>query len=181
MAEISYAGYRPTDREVDMTTKFTATQRETRFRAAWVVLAAVSAAGVAQLPAAGLHPTCERLAANESATWHPALDDVAFAANHRGQAGPVRPVPLGDTPPEPPRLPGPTVRPIAPPVPAPPPPVQQPPPPPQQVGPPRHPGGPALQPEGPPQLDEPPQPAEPSPPPDEPAPPPPRGHIQLAP
>ncbi len=107
------------------------------------------------------------------AAWHKsAADDAAvFTAL-------IRPAPLGDiTPDPPPEIPAPTVKPLEPPVAAPPPRAQQPlSPPTRQQGPPPQQQGPAPQ--------ESPAPQQPAPPPPQPAPPPqrpPGGHVQLAP
>ncbi len=124
------------------------------------------------------------------AAWQKSAADVPVAVEHNGQGRSaasqhgamltalIRPAPLGDiTPDPPPEIPAPTVKPLEPPVAAPPPRVQQPLSPPTQQGPPPQQQGPAPQPQGP-------APQEPAPPPPQPPPPPqrpPGGHVQLAP
>jgi hypothetical protein len=101
----------------------------------------------------------------------------------------VRPAPVGEIiTPEPPQVPAPTVKPVAPPVAAPPPRAQQPLPAPRQpAAPAPEPEGPAPQPEAPapePEAPAPPPPQQETPPPQPevpPSPPPPRGHVRLAP
>jgi hypothetical protein len=117
------------------------------------------------------------------AAWQKSAAGEAFAAEHRGQGqlecsepgtvltALIRPAPSGEITPDPPQIPAPTVKPIAPSVAAPPPRAERPvAPPPQPEEPAPQPEGPAPQPEGPP-----PQPEAP------PSEPPPRGHVQLAP
>lgn len=157
------------------------------------MIAVLSVVGVAQLPMTPsavdesvqgrLLPTLNITAA--PVAWQAPAGDGAFTgpasdADYTVLTGLIRPAPLGETPPELPQLPPPTIRAIPPP--APPPPTKQPPPPPppqkelppQQDGPPAQQGGPSGQQEGP-SAEPPVQPDEP------PAAPPPRGHVQLAP
>ncbi len=116
------------------------------------------------------------------AAWQRSAEDEAYAAEHYGQGRSesgahgaaltalIRPAPVGEITPEPP-IPAPTVKPVAPPVAAPPARAEQP------LSPPRQPAAPAPQPEAPA-----PQPEAPAPQPEAPPPqPPPRGHVQLAP
>ncbi len=124
------------------------------------------------------------------AAWQKSAADDTFAAEHYGQGRSVssehgtvltaliRPAPLGEITPDPPEIPAPTVKPLAPPVAAPPPRAQQPlSPPRQQERPPPQPERPPPQPEGPPPQQEGPPPGQEAPPPQ----PPPRGHVKLAP
>ena len=115
--------------------------------------------------------------------WQKSAVDEAFAAEQYGQGRPdfsahgtaptalIRPIPLGELTPDPPQIPAPTAKLIAPPVAPPPPRAEQPlSPPRQEERPAPQPQGPAPQPQGPP-------PGQQAPPPQ----PPPRGHVQLAP
>jgi hypothetical protein len=134
-----------------------------------------------------LPPTFNAIAT--PAAWQKSAADEAYAAEHYGQGGSefgahgaaltalVRPAPVGEITPDPP-IPAPTVKPLEPPVAAPPPRAEKP------LSPPRQPAAPPPQPEAPA-----PPPASPPPPPEAPPPqqeapppqPPPRGHVQLAP
>ena len=110
------------------------------------------------------------------AAWQKSAVGEAFAAEHYGQVRPefsaygtvptalIRPIPLGEITPDPPQIPAPTLKPIAPPVAPPPRRVEQ------QLSPPRQQEGPPPQQEGPPPQQETPPPQ-----------PPPVGHVQLAP
>jgi hypothetical protein len=172
-----------------MAASMTVAMRGRRMRAECAVIAALvttaaSVVGAAQLPVT---------------TW---------LRSERAQSGAhgtiltalIRPAPVGEViTPEPPQVPAPTVKPVAPPVAAPPPHAEQPlpaprkpaPPPPQQEPPAPEPEAPAPQPEAPapepeapaPQPEAPPpqQQAPPSPPEPPPSPPPGRGHVRLAP
>jgi hypothetical protein len=144
-----------------------------------------------------LPPTSNVIAA--PAAWQKSAPDEAYATEHYGQGrsesgahgmvltAMIRPAPLGEITPEP-QIPAPTVKPIAPPVAAPPPRAEQPLSPPRQpVAPPPQQEAPQPAPEGPPPPQEAPTPAPerpPGPPPPEETPPPqppPRGHVRLAP
>jgi hypothetical protein len=131
------------------------------------------------------------------AAWQKSAAGEAFAAEHHGQGqlessepgtvltALIRPAPSGEITPDPPQVPAPTVKPIAPSVAAPPPRAEQPLSPPRQpVAPPPQPEAPAPQPEAPAPQPEAPAPQQEGPPPQSEAPPsepPPRGHVQLAP
>jgi hypothetical protein len=124
------------------------------------------------------------------AAWQKSAAGEAFAAKgHRqGQlessepgtvlTALIRPAPSGEITPDPPQVPAPTVKPIAPSAAAPPPQAEQP------LSPPRQPVAPRPQPEAPAPQPEAPAPQQEAPPPQSEAPPsepPPRGHVQLAP
>jgi hypothetical protein len=177
-----------------------------------VISTASSVVGAAQLPVTTrLRPEWAHAAVNQP--MHQVNADTqngADCANDlcRSESGAhgtvltalIRPAPVGEViTPEPPQIPAPTVKPVAPPVAAPPPRAEQPLPPPRQpVAPAPQPEAPAPQPEAPaPQPEAPaPQPEAPAPqqegpPPQQegpspqqeppPSPPPSRGHVQLAP
>ena len=135
-----------------------------------------------------LPPTFNAIAT--PAAWQKSAVDEAYAAEHYGQGRSesgahgaaltalIRPAPVGEITPEP-QIPAQTVKPVAPPVAAPPPRAEQP------LSPPRQPAAPPPQSEAPappPEAPAPPPPEAP-PPQQEPPPPqpPPRGHVQLAP
>ena len=127
-----------------------------------------------------LPPTFNAIAT--PAAWQRSAVDEAYAAEHyeqgRSESGAhgaalttlIRPAPVGEVTPEP-QIPTQTVKPVAPPVAAPPPRAEQP------LSPPRQPAAPAPQPEAPAPPPEAPPPQQEAPPPQ----PPPRGHVQLAP
>ena len=127
-----------------------------------------------------LPPTFNAIAT--PAAWQKSAVDEAYAAEHyeqgRSESGAhgaalttlIRPAPVGEVTPEP-QIPTQTVKPVAPPVAAPPPRAEQP------LSPPRRPAAPAPQPEAPAPPPEAPPPQQEAPPPQ----PPPRGHVQLAP
>ncbi len=134
-----------------------------------------------------LPPTFNAIAT--PAAWQKSAVDEAYAAEHYGQGrlesgaqgaaltALIRPAPVGEITPEP-QIPAQTVKPVAPPVAAPPPRAEQP------LSPPRQPAAPPPQPEAPaPPPEAPAPPPEAPPPQQEPPPPqpPPRGHVQLAP
>jgi hypothetical protein len=169
--QIRGAARRPCRR---MTASRTIAMRSRRMRAECAVLAAListasSVVGAAQLPVT-------RWLRSEQA--ESGAHDTVLAAL-------IRPAPVGEIiTPEPPQVPAPTVKPVAPPVAAPPPQAEQPLPAPRQpVAPPPQQEAPAPQQEAPaPQQEAPPPQAEPPPQQEAPpSPPPSRGHVRLAP